>query len=397
MEKKQYPYVFVHGMLGFGESEAIHKVMPYFGFFAGNVLKDIRDQGMVALAPSVSSLGSAWDRACELYAQLVGRQVDYGKAHSKKYKHGRWGRVYTEALVPDWGELDEKGRIQKIHLIGHSFGGATIRLLSHLLTYGAPEEQEVTDASEISGLFTGGKGEWVQSLTTIAGPHDGTTIFAAMGIICPVIKLAGFTVLAELMGNSPFNKIYDMSLDQWGMTSDPRKKPHYSRLFRVDRMLKLYNTKDTLFYDLNLAGAAEVNERIEINPNAYHFSIATSNSTPTGNGNQRMLSSTLLPLIIFGNMMGKYKKDKDTGRELDPAWRESDGASVTVSALHPSDEPFVCYSETNGKYEKGVWNVMRVWHGDHMDVVGASVRAVLTPKVIMNFYKDIITRLENLD
>jgi len=36
----------------------------------------------LAYAASVAPNGSAWDRACELYAQLSGTRVDYGKAHT---------------------------------------------------------------------------------------------------------------------------------------------------------------------------------------------------------------------------------------------------------------------------------------------------------------------------
>ena len=49
--------------------------------------------GIHTVAPSMGPFTSAWDRACEVYAQLVGGTVDYGKAHSEKYGHERYGRT----------------------------------------------------------------------------------------------------------------------------------------------------------------------------------------------------------------------------------------------------------------------------------------------------------------
>ena len=54
-------------------------------------------------------MGSAWDRTCELYAQLTGTRVDYGKAHAEKYGHARYGRTYEKPLFPGWGEPDADG------------------------------------------------------------------------------------------------------------------------------------------------------------------------------------------------------------------------------------------------------------------------------------------------
>lgn len=40
----------------------------------------LREKGYDCHAASVSPTGSAWDRACELYAQLAGKRTDYGAA-----------------------------------------------------------------------------------------------------------------------------------------------------------------------------------------------------------------------------------------------------------------------------------------------------------------------------
>lgn len=397
MANKSYPYIFIHGMLGFGEDEAIYKVAPYWGMLSGSIVGMLRKEGKQAYAPTISSLGSAWDRACEIYAQIVGGTVDYGKAHSEKYGHERYGRTYEKALVPDWGQLDEQGRLNKIHILGHSFGGATVRMFSQLMAFGDPDEVASTDPSDISPFFTGKKGDWLQSVTTVAGPHNGTTVISSIGPLLPILKGITFFGFAGIMDNTPANKYYDMCLDHWGITSDPRKEPNPANMLKIGKMLKAMNSKDNLYYDLSLAGARELNKTFEANPDAYLFSISTSNSIVTPNGNHRMKASTFIPFWLTGNLVGSAKYDKTIGEELDDTWLESDGCSNTASALHPEDEPFTYYADNHGEAKRGIWNVMPVYQGDHMDVVGGSVRAAVTPYYVTNFYKNFLNILENLD
>ncbi len=394
---KSYPYVFIHGMLGFGEGERVDEFFPYWGMMAGSILKDLKAEGKEAYAPSISSLGSAWDRACEIYAQLVGGTVDYGEAHSKKYGHERFGRTYEKALIPEWGQLDAQGKLNKIHILGHSFGGATVRMFSQLLAFGDPEERAAS-GDNVSPFFAGGKGDWVQSVTTIAGPHNGTTVIDAIGVLLPILKGLTFFGFAGIMGNTPANQFYDMCLDHWGITSDPRKPCDYTKILRFGKMVKAMKSKDNLYYDLSLAGARDLNKVFEANPDTYLFSISTSNSMLTMNGNQRMkFTTTFLPFCLTGNLVGMHRFDKTIGEELDDTWLESDGASNTASALHPEDEPFVYYADTHGKVKRGIWNVMPVYYGDHMDVVGGSLRGAATPYFIHNYYKGFFKILEGLD
>ena len=236
MANKSYPYIFIHGMLGFGQDEKVNDFLPYWGMLAGDVCQMIRDNGGEAYAPTISSLGSAWDRACEIYAQLVGGTVDYGEAHSKKYGHARYGRTYDKPLVSNWSAEN------KIHILGHSFGGTTVRMVSHLLAHGAPEEVAATGA-DTSPFFTGGKGDWLQSVTTVAGPHDGTTVIYAIGPLLPILKCITFFGFAGVMDNTPLGKFYDMSLDQWGITSDPRKGYKVTNMLKVPNMIKAMTSK----------------------------------------------------------------------------------------------------------------------------------------------------------
>ena len=85
-----YPFIVVHGFLGYGEETLFSKVFPYFGFRPDrNVIKAARKAGFEVYQPSLGPFNSMWDRACELYAQIVGGTVDYGKVHSEKFGHRR--------------------------------------------------------------------------------------------------------------------------------------------------------------------------------------------------------------------------------------------------------------------------------------------------------------------
>ena len=89
-------YIFVHGLSGWGSYDAAYQRMPYWGMRGGDLMAWLRDQGFDCRAASVAPTGSAWDRACELYAQLAGPRVDYGAAHSRRYLHNRFGRDFSD-------------------------------------------------------------------------------------------------------------------------------------------------------------------------------------------------------------------------------------------------------------------------------------------------------------
>ena len=151
---------------------------------ATDVMKHLRSCGADVYAASVGPISSAWDRACELYAQLTGTVTDYGAAHAEKYGHDRYGRDYSggkyNKLIQ--GTWDAQ---HPINLVGHSFGGATSRQLATFLKIGNAEEQAYMaahpEAGTISPLFTGGKANWIYSLTALAAPSNGTTFIEANG------------------------------------------------------------------------------------------------------------------------------------------------------------------------------------------------------------------------
>ncbi|MBQ4603146.1 MAG: hypothetical protein IJB16_00950, partial [Clostridia bacterium] len=67
--KTNYPYIFVHGMGGWGSDTPYYSLSPYWGggLMPGSetdIVKILNENGIEAYAPSIGPLSSAWDRAC---------------------------------------------------------------------------------------------------------------------------------------------------------------------------------------------------------------------------------------------------------------------------------------------------------------------------------------------
>lgn len=391
--KNEAPFVFVHGLNGWGGAEGINGVIPYWGATTGDLMSFLQAEGYECYSASVGPLSSAWDRACELYAQLIGSTVDYGVAHSEANNHDRFGRTYYHALVPDWGELDANGKIKQIHLIGHSFGGTTVRLLIQLLTYGSPEEKAATSPDELSGLFAGGKGDWVKSATTICTPHNSASVYyplKALGLY-EIVQNISF-LYAAIMGRSYFNgKLVDFHLEQFGLTDIPNGEKAdglFESLFRVQQ-----NLDDTCIYDLTPEGATKLNGELEVNEDVYYFSYAFSTTESFEPLGIELPSIKTNPVIFLTALtMGILKfTDPVTGVDYNGAWLANDALVNTESSKYPLDEPFKIFDGEN--IEKGVWQIMPVEQGDHGSAIGlfADVQETQT------FYLEMCEMLNNLE
>ena len=368
--KNDAPFVFVHGFNGWGGAEDINGVLPYWGATTGNLMQFLQYEGYECYSASVGPLNSAWDRACELYAQIIGATVDYGEAHSKEFNHERYGRTYYDALVPDWGELDEEGKIRQIHLIGHSFGGTTVRMLVQLLTEGSPEEMAVTDADDISELFTGGKGGWVKSATAICTPHNSATIYyplKALGLD-KVVQFLSYLYVG-IVGRSSINGGFvDFHMEQFGLSEEPGSGKSVDFFKAMKNVLA--NKEDSCQYDLTPEGNKKLNDELEINEDIYYFSYPFSTTKEVAVlGIQVPVLKTNPVIALSAAFMGIMMfTDPSTGVVYDKSWLANDALVNTESAKYPLDEPYVDYDSES--VMKGVWNVMPVSEGDHGTAIG---------------------------
>lgn len=350
MKKLSYPIVFVHGMFGWGQNEGINKKAPYWGATTGSLTDFLSDLGVECYAASVGPMSSAWDQACELYAQLTGTTVDYGEAHSEKHGHKRYGRTYKTPLFPNWS------RDKKVHLIGHSFGGNAIRMLTHLLAHGAPEE--IKASKDVSPLFLGGNEDLIYSVTAICSPLDGTQAYKTAEnykLIKP-LKFLEYNY-AGIFGRLPFgHRFADFHLEQFGLTDTPDCK---DREPFVKSVKALFKTNDCIAYDMTDNGAAVMNGRIRISPSVYYFSYPFN---AVDEIKRKTLNTDFVLMKATSSLMihdSKKSKKPIVG---------NDGLVDVESAKHPSTEPFKEFDKDDVR--SGMWNVMPVSIGDHGTPIG---------------------------
>lgn len=373
--KNKYPFVLVHGMMGWGEEEGLYAKFPYWGMSSGNLAEKLRAEGLEVYAPQVSPIGGAWDRACELYALLTGTKVDYGKAHSAEKKHDRFGRTYAQPLFPGWGSTLPDGGIKKVHLLGHSFGGATIRILTELLENGCQAEKDVTDPGDLSPLFEGGHGGLVATITTLASPHDGTTFVHVLAPFMTVVK--GFSSLVgALLADVGLLSFYDIHMEQFGLNDMPgtSKGRHLHIAKRLGALKSILKSKDNVYDDLRIDQAYELNKHIHCSKDTYYFSVATDGTRPSLRNPENHVPAPIMAVTFLPSalLMGRCREQTIGNVHVDASWHANDGLVPTESALYPHQEPFIMMRDAAGKYEKGIWNVYAPFVGDHGTIVGGS-------------------------
>ena len=354
-------YVFCHGLNGWGQYDEEYKKSSYWGGTSGDVVAELRAEGYDAFAASVAPQGSAWDRACELYAQIAGTRTDYGSAHSKEYRHDRYGRDFTgRALIPSW---DDDTRLV---LIGHSFGGATIRLFGELLANGSSRERGAVPRDELSPLFMGGMASRIFAIVTLAAPTNGTTAY---------------------------DMVRDPSFDT-KRVKIPLKFKILDRLVKSRTKIKMdgRDQRDWANWDMMLDHAQALNARIATLPDVYYLSVAADATNHKADGTCTPDLEALDPLFAKTSfLMGIYSGTTKAGCVVDDAWHANDGLVNTFSARAPFDAPQKALDKAN--IERGVWNIMPDLHVDHGYFQGGFI-AKRNPH---KFYHELIELISHLE
>ena len=352
MSKLQY--IFVHGLSGWGSYDARYSKMPYWGMRGGDLMAWLRTRGFDCCAASVAPAGSAWDRACELYAQLAGTRVDYGEAHSRKCGHERYGKDFSACpLIPSW---DENTRLV---LLGHSFGGATVRILSELLAHGDAEEQACADPSP---LFLGGMEERVHSIVALAAPMNGTTAYDLF--LDPSFRPESVRVpwwskkLASLMSKGTRPK------------TDDRAAFDYAG------------------HDMHIDNAIALNERITTLSGVFYYSVPFCATKGREDGTQIPMKGMEPLFVMRSYQIGAYSGKTSGGRRIDESWRRNDGLVNTVSAMYPSGAPHTSLDRKH--ILPGIWNVFPEIDGDHMWPQGG----LMHKHDVRGFYLDLLNMID---
>ena len=359
--KTDIKYIFVHGLSGYGSYDAQYEFIPYWGMTTGDVMLYLNNIGYESYAASVDPTGSAWDRACELYAQLYGTRVDYGEEHSKRCNHARYGEDYTgKALLKDF----EGSRFV---LIGHSFGGATIRLFSEILVNGSKEEIAYTADGSLSDFFKGGNGDGLVAIVTLAAPTNGTTAYDLYED--PAFDQSAIDIPEEYLKNGDT------------VSRNIRNKNDG----RID--------SDHAGYDMHIDNALALNATITTFDNVYYFAIPYVSTEEKEGGGYYPNPAITESIFMKGAInMASYTGYTKGGFKLDESWQPNDGLVNTISAGAPFGEESLAYTE-DAALKPGVWYVFPTVTGDHMAPQGGLTKRVS----VKPFYRKLCKMLAGLE
>ena len=382
MAVKRYPFVLVPGMSGWGDTSKLNQILPYWGFARFDIAAILNSRGYETHVASVSPLGSAWDRMCELYAQMTGTRVDYGKAHSERFGHERYGREYAQPLVPGWGDTDADGEVRKVNLVAHSFAGVSLRMMSQFLAEGCEEEIAATTDGSLSPLFAGGRGGRIFSITTFCSPHDGTDLQTALPLPLSRLVQAAYYGVNYVSANTPMREWFDVQLEHFGVGAQD------STRLGIKEYQFFMHSGDNVFYDVGVDGSRRINARLHPQDDVYYFSYSFCGTRKNRFGFQSPQHGNMIPpLLLFGQCIGAHTETTKGGAEVDVCWEENDGVVNTISALAPSGEPSKPFDPAD--IPKGVWNVMPVEPGDHAKPVGWGRRREETMPIYCKHFKRI--------
>ena len=337
----QHPIFLIHGFMGWGRDELLNH---YYWGGEEDLQSILEAEGFVVHTLSVGPISSNWERAIEAYTQIKGGCVDYGTSHSQQYQiiQKPINKCY-DGIYPDWDEH------HPIHIIGHSQGGLTARMLEYLL--------ELEMIGENSSLLKNKHIGYIKSITTLSTPHNGTTLSFLINDKYPVLQK--MSAYAGLLNNLLFKNLYNFDLEHWNLRK--RKTETYYQFMQRINNSNIRTTKNSASWDLSLEGSQYFNDISKSSDSTYYFSYSTTASSEYGNIGQHKPKSN----------MNYYLKPASRLIGSDPSppnlsWYENDGIVNTISMDGPHDEKIIQY---DGSAIPGIWQHMGKIEYDHHQIL----------------------------
>ena len=397
-----YPIVFVHGLMGWGSNEGLG--FPYFGLAElGVAIGRLRnldlDFSRRALFPAVGPISSHHDRACELFYLLKGGDVRYGEKHAKQHGHratiANW-RKARQRLYPEW-DADHP-----IHVVGHSQGAPTIRVLQHLL------DQKDFFRDE-KGRSYNTDASWIRSLTSISGVLNGSLATYILGGAMDSGRVQPYSLAAyaaktierisrekDAFWQGVFQHVYNVDLEQWQTAQ--------SGEVELDSFIR---GEDNAPYDLSVHASQNFNLRSQEYNSTYYFSYITSQTKKhKKSGHYRSTPQMNLLMRAISDEIGRFGDHRLTKLKIPikdySEWQENDGLVSVIAQDYPrrgkAKTTHKKLSSAKG-LSPGVWYVADKLHMDHIDIVALPeiFPTIKQPIQQIQFYHDLYKRLSSLD
>ena len=148
---------------------------------------------------------------------------------------------------------------------------------------------------------------------------------------------------------------------------------------------------DNAAYDMYIDNALELNKKIATLENTYYFSFPCSVTVENADGTYSPVESKMESLFVSSSKaMGAFTGVTKGGFVIDESWQENDGLVNTISAKAPSSSPVTDYDKDN--VQKGIWNVMPTYNGDHMSLQGGMTK----PNVVKSLYVEHLSMINSL-
>ena len=366
------PIILMHGFIGWGRDE-----MNGYDYWGGTIDLEsyLISEGFEVYTVSMGPISSNWDRAIEAFYQIKGGQVNYGLKHSEEYGiiQSPNNKKY-DGYYPIWDTN------HPVHIIAHSQGGQTARMLEYILKYNNPGE----DSELLSNKHNG----WIKSITTISTPHNGTILADIISNNLPFLQK--ITPFFGIMDDSAVENFYSFDLEQWDI--DREEDESTSNYLKRLSKSPIKESKNFSAWDVSIAGAKSFNDIYETDANVYYFSYSTYSTREISNKTHIPDSNMSLKLWPSALIIGQSAK-------LETDWNMNDGIVNTISMKYPintnnQEAPNKIFNEE--EINKGIWQVMDPIHMDHNVVIGHGISESDKDK-LKSFFLKVCERLYRLD